>query len=555
MNTNEQNITVEQIMENIREEIEKRKNESNKKNELQKPANDITSDNDTKQITSLRYQDFAVENKIPLQQSYHVNQFLIFNDRDFVINAFIGILKRHPELKEIEYYLGLLRSFSLNKIEILWKLRTSNEGLIRCVSIRHITRKYYLTRFFKIFKNKIPIIKNLAVWFIAFVRLPKILKYIETVDRTNNIRYYENIDVINTMFRKYTLDINQNLSMLQENSKNIFLSMENMKNELSALDRFLKTDIENKFTILSEQIKNIINESSDLKNYVQEIQENKINKIKLEIESNISNMDKSIQNQLKDIENGLNKFNLEITDKTNESLKYYNEINKQLTKIINQNQLQNDIYLSFENRFRGTREVTKKKLKAYLPYIKKANSKTNFNILDIGCGRGEWIELMKENGYQAIGVDINRAMVEECKKYELDVIESDALEYLKAQKDNSISIITGFQIAEHLRFDKLISLFDESFRVLKSNGMIIFETPNPENIIVGSNTFYLDPTHEKPLPSDTLIFFAETSGFRNIKIIKSSPLDLIDDYNGNNLKELIEKFNVGQDYSIIGYKE
>ena len=132
------------------------------------------------------------------------------------------------------------------------------------------------------------------------------------------------------------------------------------------------------------------------------------------------------------------------------------------------------LYASFEDRFRGTRQDIMKKFEAYLPYIKRvAVEIPNPQILDLGCGRGEWLELLRKNQYVARGVDRNRVFVNFCKELGLDVSQSDVLQYLRSLKTNSYGIITGFHIAEHLSLTTLIELLDESIRVLKRGGMMI----------------------------------------------------------------------------------
>src|SRR4030043_2272533 len=149
----------------------------------------------------------------------------------------------------------------------------------------------------------------------------------------------------------------------------------------------------------------------------------------------------------------------------------------------------------------------------------------NFPILDLGCGRGEWLELLKENGYIAKGVDFNRVMVRQCQELGLDVTESDMIEYLRNQQPNSFGALTGFHILEHLSFKAVISLFDEALRVLKSGGMVIFETPNPENLIVAACNFYFDPTHRNPLPPRLLNFLIVSRGFEKTGIIRLHPYE------------------------------
>ena len=211
-------------------------------------------------------------------------------------------------------------------------------------------------------------------------------------------------------------------------------------------------------------------------------------------------------------------------------------------------------YIEFENKFRGDRVEIKEKLKVYLPYIKTAIT-TNDEILDIGCGRGEWIELLQENGYIRVkGVDINQFMLTTSKGYGLEVIESDAIEYLESLESDSLKAITGFHIIEHLPFNILMQLFEESYRVLQCDGMIIFETPNPENLLVGACNFYTDMTHINPLVPRTIEFLAKKSGFKNVEIKRLHPRKEPSTLENLELREVVDFINCGQDYAIIGYK-
>ena len=213
------------------------------------------------------------------------------------------------------------------------------------------------------------------------------------------------------------------------------------------------------------------------------------------------------------------------------------------------------MYVVFENKFRGTREDIKNRQEVYLPYIEKVNAGTvDTPILDVGCGRGEWLELLKENGYIAKGIDLNRVMIEQCRELGYEVIEAEVLEYLLKQEANSFKVITGFHIIEHLPHQILIDLFDQCFRVLQPGGMIVFETPNPENLVVGACNFYYDPTHRNPLPPDLTRFIAEQRGFENIEILRLHK-EKEPEYTGQkSLDEIIQKMNIERDYSVIGFK-
>lgn len=212
-------------------------------------------------------------------------------------------------------------------------------------------------------------------------------------------------------------------------------------------------------------------------------------------------------------------------------------------------------YAYFEDEFRGSREEILNRLEVYLPLIEASGIGTHDTpILDVGCGRGEWLELLHNSGYVARGLDINRVMLSRCKARNLDVIESDVIAYLQSLPDASLGAITGFHIIEHLPFSMLVELIDETLRVLVPQGLVIFETPNPDNILVGSKTFYLDPTHRNPLPSPMIKFVAESRGMCRVKIMNLHPYPekfLL--ANSDVAERFNEYFYGAQDYALIGY--
>ena len=209
------------------------------------------------------------------------------------------------------------------------------------------------------------------------------------------------------------------------------------------------------------------------------------------------------------------------------------------------------MYLAFMDKFRGSRKEIKEKQAIYLPYINRALKQSEVEkILDIGCGRGEWLELLRDNGYKGSGIDMNRVMVEQLKKTGLDVHCTEGLNYLQAQPSHSHAAITGFHIVEHLPLQTLLLLFDECFRVLSPGGVVIFETPNPENLVTGACDFYLDPTHQKPIPPLTLSFLIEARGGRDAQIIRCHPND-----NAKTDDATVNSYLFGpRDYSVLAWK-
>ncbi|GCL53688.1 putative methyltransferase [Microcystis aeruginosa NIES-3806] len=213
-------------------------------------------------------------------------------------------------------------------------------------------------------------------------------------------------------------------------------------------------------------------------------------------------------------------------------------------------------YAAFEERFRGSRAVIHQRLAVYLPLLKEAQIAPGDSlVLDLGCGRGEWLELLRQNGYKALGIDLNQVVVAECQQRGLDVREADIIDYLQSLEDNSVALVTGFHLIEHLPFEILMKLLSESFRVLRPRGMVIFETPNPANVLIGSCNFYFDPTHRNPLPSLMTQFLAKYSGFSPVNILNLNPsteTPIAED--SETAKRFNEYFYGPMDYAIIGYK-
>jgi len=216
------------------------------------------------------------------------------------------------------------------------------------------------------------------------------------------------------------------------------------------------------------------------------------------------------------------------------------------------------MYRSFEDVFRGTRSDIKGRLEIYLPALAENRIGSHgMPILDLGCGRGEWLELLQEHDLDAMGVDANEGMLEECRSRQFVVHHADALRFLKSLPTESQGAVTGFHIIEHLPFPILLEILDETVRVLKPGGLAIFETPNPENLLVGSHTFYLDPTHIRPLPASLMRFLVEARGLCQVDILPLHPCPphyLLDETQNAGAKLLNQYFYGPQDYAVIGRK-
>jgi SAM-dependent methyltransferase len=213
-------------------------------------------------------------------------------------------------------------------------------------------------------------------------------------------------------------------------------------------------------------------------------------------------------------------------------------------------------YMALEDRFRGIRTEIQDRLRFYLPLLEKNRiGDQRMPILDLGCGRGEWLEILAEANLDAYGVDTNRIFIAQCMEKGLRVTEEDALQHLRSLPDSRLGAVTGFHIIEHLPLDVLIKLIDETVRVLKPGGLAIFETPNPQNVLVGSHNFYIDPTHRHPIPCLTAQFLLEARGLCDVEILQLHPYP--ESFNvPDGGMELARRFNAyfygPQDYAVIG---
>lgn len=212
-----------------------------------------------------------------------------------------------------------------------------------------------------------------------------------------------------------------------------------------------------------------------------------------------------------------------------------------------------DFYRAFEERYRGSRELIRKRLQAYQPFIAPLPGIYQpANAIDLGCGRGEWLELLQDAGFVPQGVDLDAGMLAACTERGLPVTQSDALVHLQSLGDASQCLVSGFHIAEHLPFDDLHTLVQQALRVLQPGGLLILETPNPENIEVGTSSFHLDPTHQSPIPPLLLSFLLEHHGFTRVKTVRLQEPAELHQRSDVGLADVL--CGVSPDYAVVAQK-
>jgi len=211
-------------------------------------------------------------------------------------------------------------------------------------------------------------------------------------------------------------------------------------------------------------------------------------------------------------------------------------------------------YRAFEDRYRGSRELIQERQQVYVPFLEPLiELYPQSSALDLGCGRGEWLEILAEKGFAPLGVDLDTGMLEACHALGLPVEKGDALQKLKNLPDESQAVVSGFHIAEHIPFYDLKVLIAEALRVLKPAGLLILETPNTENLVVGTQTFYLDPTHEQPIPHLLLSFLTEYSGFGRSKLLRLQESTAL--AGGGSVDLVSVLHGVSPDYAIVAQKQ
>ncbi|WP_020158931.1 methyltransferase domain-containing protein [Methylobacter marinus] len=588
-NTNPE-IDVEVLMQRIRAEVALRKARSQSVTldtpKITKTAipTDINVNNIIERITLSKLPETAV--RLKQKERYTVTDFLNFHDEDFVRNAFHGILRRDADAGGLMHYLTSLRNGSLSKLEILGRLRYSREGRIYNVHISGLLSRFAIKTAYRI-----PVLGYILSLANFFIRLPVFINNWQRFEAFVNQQERDQRAQMNRVITQ----IEDSFQIVQQRSAERFRAIDdNLVKANAGVDDIRrlvskKTDVV-EFRALSAQLAESLAQKADgtqltelaaqlAEGLAQKADGTQLTELAAQLAEDLAQKTDGTQilGELSEIRQEILGNKLNILDQQRRLALLLEEARKRLPAPITQNQIEaivaeedhllDALYVSFEDNFRGTREDIKKRSEIYVPIVREAQAGTKVaSILDIGCGRGEWLEVLGENGLVAKGIDLNRIMVAQCQELNLDVSEAEAITYLRSLKSNSLGAVTGIHIIEHIPFRRLVVLFDEVLRVLKPGGVVIFETPNPENIIVGACNFYFDPTHLNPLPPLMVQFLAEARGFVRVGIKRLSTnrnhRSLVtlnaDESCAEKINPIIQiaqdSFFCAPDYAIVAYK-
>lgn len=227
-------------------------------------------------------------------------------------------------------------------------------------------------------------------------------------------------------------------------------------------------------------------------------------------------------------------------------------------------------YFELERRYRGTEEEIRERIAAYLPYLRKIPA--GAPVLDLGCGRGEALALLRDHGIAGRGVDGNARMVAQCRERGLAAEEGDLFAVLAAVPEETLGGVTSFHVIEHLPLPALDRLVHLAYRALAPGGVLILETPNPLSLVVAARNFWLDPTHLRPVHPESLRLNFELAGFdpvERLDLRPFAPADRLPEIDlatlpveqqaladsVNRLRDRLDDLIFGfQDYGLIGTK-
>ncbi len=452
------------------------------------------------------------------RKNIHLNELLSFHDGSFLKNAYTCILGRGIDEQAMGYYLSCLREGKMTKAEIIGRIRYSPEGRKKAIAIKGLLPQFLIHLVFKV-----PVVGYVLRLFLSLARLPVITKNFQITEA-----YFHARSELTAVF------LEQSLAEVQNRFNQVTTALSKVVNIISesAVDR---TELASK---------------ADMK-ALNELDEKKADIAKL---NEVVTSQGEIQRILTDISSRVDLLNnvIETIRKTSKALRE-TQTNDNTTT-----QISDVFYASFTDVFRGPKNAIKERAEVYLPHIEKACAgKHGWTVFDAGCGRGEWLELVKEKGLQAVGIESNHNFVEQCRDNNLNVIEGDAIEYLGASPDDFIGAVSAFHFIEHLPFYKLMLFLEQVFRTLRPGGLLLVETPNPKNLLVASCNFYVDPTHNKPLPPELLQYTLGALGFGIVETLFLQPFPA--EYRFQNVdslafKRLDEAFFGPQDYGIVARK-
>lgn len=445
------------------------------------------------------------------QKQVKMKQILQFEGEDFVHACYEQILLREPDKAGLWDNLRRLQLRQVSRIEMAYDFSFSQEAVGKGIVLKGGKVRYYMLRCLrKLFR--IPVVGRIFRFTYHFFCINRTINSMISW----NMKLQEKIQGLENLTDR--VQVLENLpGRVQALEELAEVRVEKLVNQSKKLEQ-----LESLFNYRVEQLENLsvrIERMGDMPGRVENLEENIRNNNAL-IKKHESALTEDFEQQKKSLENFYVAFSnvkseikqMQLTARCERKEDNVDKHEGVATAVPESDPYLSIDYFDFENRFRGSREHVKNVQEIYLPFFKNCK-----NVVDLGCGRGEFVELLLENGIGVKGVDLYMPYVEYCKMQNLPVEQGDALVYLKGQEKVD-GIFLG-QVVEHLSIAQTIELCHIAYNKLEVGGYLIMETPNPTSLAIYTESFYMDPSHNRPIHPKTLQYIAEKQGFSEVKIL------------------------------------
>lgn len=528
-----------------------------------------------------RWQAAAPE--LAAQSEYVLGEFLALDDSAFVEAAYRAVLRRPPDEAGFRHYLSALRESELSKVEILAALRWSPEGEARGVHVDGLLLPYTLHKW-----QRKPVIGRVIRWLHAWIRLPALL------DRQarEGLRHARESQELGRHVNTVSAQAEQNFARLEAGMALLAGQFEQAEATLSeaaaaqscteaelartqaevallvaalAQTEAAQSDTQHEMTTLAAAVVaaqgSLLLTQHDLATTAAALHGTQA------ALDEVNATGRGTQAELQALTARSGELGTDVQRLAEASTglaSLVGRVDASLQALYAERDAAagraNDLdalYARFEERFRGSEALVRERVSQFLPNVSALGPLAR--VVDLGCGRGEWLQLMREQGVRATGVDTNLVFLQHCRDRGLDVVEADAVAWLKAQPDTSVAGLTSMHLVEHLPFEALMLLLAEAYRVVVPGGLLMLETPNPENLLVATHDFYMDPTHRNPLPPDLLAWLVQSQGFEAVQIerltqaryLDAPPLVEADAPGAASMNALLQRLHTAPDYAIV----
>ncbi len=468
--------------------------------------------------------------EVPCKQFYKVGE------KDFVVLLYRKILSREPDPRGYIDTLNLVLSKTRTRAQLIQGFAQSEEGIYRNIKLTGLDKEIRKERI-KNFIKRIPVVGYLVRWTSNIIFLSRRLAALSDSYNFLNL-HVENMDLQLKDTEQQSRQANYHCDVLEDKFRHAIWWSDHLDEQRAEVTAQLEQKLETvkqgqqestkSYAELEEKYKKTVTQYHELQKAYD------ITKKQLVVCMDYVQNKTKQENELQEVA----KINSELCDQ------FYLHYNEELMP--------------------DSRDEVKGRAVPYIEKIRSwyngyAGTEDSPKFVDLGCGECEWIELLSENGFAAVGVDSNVHVVNKVRKNfpEFSIECEDAITYLKQCEDNSVDLISSFHMVEHMDFLTIITLLKECYRTLKKGGMLIIETPNPQNILITTYYFNLDPTHNKPIPIELMSYFMEESGFEVKEKLMLNPLNFVPyEYKAEDpIKDIVFRFNLEQAYSIMAVKK